>query len=236
MKKSLAAGLLAVLLLTGCTAAPESAAPVPPETESITVAPTETRAPETLAPETVPAETPPAETRPELSPEAYQVVYNYMQEENQEYYIFQGLGPDKDLVWTLETRHLDCAETPRVCPIGTMDGKFFYCEDGSVLALDVITGAQLWENPDFGGTLVDTSAAILDPSGFLYLCSYSGPDLFVLDTAGNTVKKIDHFDPNFYWASRIWQEDRRIWVHLEGGSPEGVDFSAAMDWLPQAQG
>lgn len=223
MKKILAAGLCA-LLLAGCTSpAPKTTETAETPTQTVTVIPLETMEP--TEPETVPQAVP-----------DYQVVYNYMIEDSQEYYIFQGLDENKNLSWTVETAHLPCAQLPRICPMGTMEGKFFYCEDGTVKALDTVSGALLWENAEFGGSLPSDSQFILDPRGYLYLCGYSGPNLFVLDTEGHTVHAVKRFDPDFYWPCRIWEENGQLFVHLEGGSPEGKDFSVPMTWLPEAKG
>lgn len=244
MKKIIAAGMIAGILLTGCgnsqpveTAARESAPTVkviPMETLPVT----ETQPAEI----TLPAETQqplPPETTAEtvaLAPEAYQVVYSCMIEDNQEYYTFQGIGPQKDIVWNLETRHLDCGQVPRITPIGSLDGRFFYAEDGTVIALNTATGETLWENPEFGGCIPNNDCMLLDPSGFIYLSGFEGPDLCVLDVEGNLISKTDCFCPEAYHPVKLWIDGSQLTVHLESDSPEGKTFSVDMSWIPQTQG
>lgn len=238
MKKQLSLLLLTALLLTGCGSSqtPETTMHAPETAPSAAVE--TTQAPETTpAPETT--EIPETEefTVP-LSPDAYQVVYSYvLTDDDQEYYSFQGLDPEKNVIWTRETSHTPAAQLPPCSPVGTMDGSFYYCDSGSLIALDVTTGLVRWENTEFGGSLGNPQSALLDPNGYICLCGYFGPDLFIADTEGNTVKKTDHLDPEYFWASRLRQEGNELLISMEGGPQgQGKEFSLPMDWIPQAMG
>ena len=225
MKKLPHVLLLSALTLTGCG----KKEPAPPPA-LLDLNPT------TQATETLPD---PTEETVELSYAAYQVTYTYLEDQGQEFYTFQGIGPDGAVVWTRESAHLDCAQVQRVSPIGTADGAFFYNEDGTVIALDVKSGEILWENSDFGGNFSTPQAAMVDPDGFLYLCGYFGPDLFVLDLEGNTVKKIDSLNPDYFWAFQVQREGEELVISLEGdGASSGETHiqTVPMDWLPQPQG
>ena len=228
MKKALPLILLTALLLTGCGGKAQEPAQAPAPKLIL-----ETTAPETTVPVTLPD---PTEETVELAYSAYQVTYTYLEDNGQEFYTFQGLDPHGTILWTRETAHLDLSQLQRTGPIGTWEDRFFYYEDGSVVCLDLVTGEELFRNPDFGGAGV---TSLLDPAGFVYLCGYHGPDLFVMDVEGNTVKKIASLDPNYYWAFQIQQVGNELIISLEGDgqdSPEVHTCSVPMDWLPQPQG
>ena len=248
MKKLLSLVCLTALLLTGCGQAPAA-----PETTQATPAiqaaePAETTqvpqatapALEATVPETAVSGSETAETTEDtvpLSPDAYQVAYSYMITDNfYEYYTFQGLDPEGNLLWTRETSRSQGAQVCPSSPVGTMDGRFYYCDSGSLVALDVITGEILWENPDFDGSIGNINAAMLDPNGFIYLCGYFGPELFIADTDGNTVRRVEDLREDAYWAASVTQEGEDLVIHLEGGSENGTDVRVPMDWLPQAVG
>ena len=240
MKKTISLFCVAALLLAGCGKAP--AAPVTESPAETAAVPAVTQAPETTQaaeiPETTAAAIPETtEEAVDLSPDAYQVAYSYMITDNfYEYYTFQGLDPEGNLLWTRESTRSQGAQVCPVSPVGTMDGRFYYCDHGSLVALDVITGEVLWKNPDFDGSIGNMDAAMLDPNGFIYLCGYLGPELFIADTDGNTVRRIEDIDEDAYWAASVSQEGENLVIHLEGGSEDGTDVLVPMDWLPQAVG
>lgn len=235
MKKRMVALLLvSALVLAGCT----NERPDPTKTQT---APSVT----TEAPATEPAETGEAKEEPtepvELSYDAYQVLYTYMIEENEEYYILQGIDHQGNLLWTKETEHLSMAQLPRVSHIGTCEGMYFYSEDGTVIALDVITGEVLWKNGDFGGNFSSDDAVVIDRDGFIYLCGAFGPDFIAIDFQGKTVRKIDSFSKEHSGAFRIDRAGDKLVIHLSNGpdgnvGDEGYLFEVGMDWLPELLG
>ena len=227
--------LCCALLLSGCGAksqAPETLAPTASvESQAVTEAST---APATQATEFLPD---PTQETVALSHAAYQVVYSYMMEDTEEYCTFQGIGPDGSLVWTRETAHFPASETPRINPIGRFEGTYYYNEDGTVVALDVITGDILWQNPEFKGS---TSAALIDEDyGYLYLCGSDSPDFMAIDPQGNTVRRIDVLSTDHSGPIRIQQAGQQLLIYLSKG-PDGAQeefpVTVDMDWIPQAQG
>ena len=239
MKKRILALTLSALMLSGCGAdtTPETtAAPTVAVTEAATEAETTEATRFTQPAETLPD---PTEETVALSYTAYKVTYTYLQDDGQEFYTFQGIDPEGNIAWTKESAHLDMTQIQRIMPIGTWEDRFFYNESGTVVALNIVTGEELWRNEEFSGSFGSETAAVVDPEGFLYLCGVESPDLFVCDVDGNTVKRIDHFDPDHFWPFEIQREGNELVISLEGdstGSGEIHTHRVEMDWLPQPQG
>ena len=225
--------LCCALLLSGCGAKSHT-----PETTAAPTAPLQTQA-------VTEAATQEPDYLPDLPQEsvalshaAYQVVYSYMMEDTEEYCTFQGIGPDGSLVWSQESRHFPASETARIFPIGRFEGTYYYNEDGTVVALDVVTGDILWQNPEFQG-VCDANTVLFDEYGYLYLCGTNGPDFMAIDPQGSTVRRIDVLSADHSIPLRIRQEGRQLVIYLskgpddaEGEFPVTVD----MDWTPQAMG
>lgn len=231
--------LISALILAGCS----NEKPVPTEAQTEPTVATETTA--TEAPVTEPTQTGEVTEEPtetvELSYDAYQVLYTYVNEDNEEYYLLQGIDHQGNLIWSKETEHLAPAQLPRVSHIGTYEGKYFYCEDGTVIALDVTSGEVLWKNGDFGGSFSEDTAALIDSDGFIYLCGALGPDFIAIDVDGKTVKKIDSFSNVHSGAYRIDRKGEKLVIHLSDGpdgnvGDDGYIFEVEMDWLPELLG
>ena len=239
MNKLIPSLILAALLLSGCGAdttpatAPETAAA---PTVAVTEAPTEAETTEATR-FTQPAETlpDPTEETVALSYSAYKVTYTYLRDNGDEFYTFQGIDPEGNVAWTRESAHLGMAQIQRIMPIGTWEDRFFYNEDGSVVALNLVTGQELWRNEEFHGSFGAETAAFVDPAGFLYLCGADTPDLFVCDVDGNTILRINGFEDRSGIPFAIRQEGDTLIVTSE--IPDGtVEHTVPMTWLPQAQG
>ena len=171
-------------LLTGCGPSP---APVSsPEPQGTKPLPTETETPET-APVFKEIQVLPTEA-PELSYDAYQVVYNILTDAGSESGQFQGIGPDGSLLWTYETEHFPQAQIEQITPVGQWQDRYYLIEGGTVKALNIADGTVLFSNSEFGGVPC-REAMVLDDYGYLYLAGYDGPDFFAMDTEGRTVKK-----------------------------------------------
>ncbi len=79
-------------------------------------------------------------------------------------------------------------------------GKVIAYDEQKVIALDAMTGDTIWSNEDTGFP----SAYSFDSNGNLYICSYYGGSLCVIDPKGNTIRKEDHFAGEEYdWASML---------------------------------
>ena len=232
MKKRMFALALSALLLTGCGGqdTPETTEPV---TAEVTAEAETTEATRFTQPaETLPD---PTEETVALSYTAYKVTYTYLQDDDQEFYTFQGIDPEGNIAWTKESAHLDMAQIQRIMPIGTWEDRFLYNEGGTVVALNIVTGQELWRNEEFRGCFGSEKAVLIDPAGFVYLCGGDTPDFFACDMEGNTVLRINSLEDNPGIPFAIRQEGDTLIITSE--IPDGtVEHTVPMTWLPQPQG
>lgn len=122
-----------------------------------------------------------------------------------------------NVVWEYSTPEYEPAELPRVSEVGQNADMYYLVQDGSVIALNVQTGAVEWQNTDFQGS--GTSVAFGEDA--IYLSGYYGPDFFAVSFDGETLTRIERFDENYYWAYDIELNENRAAVYLEGGSNGG---------------
>ncbi len=121
-----------------------------------------------------------------------------------------------DVLWSYKTPEYEMTELDRTGEIGWKADGYYLVEDGAVVSLDARTGEVLWRNDDFGGA--GTASAFGDDA--IYLCGYYGPDFYAVGYDGTTRKRIETFDPDYYWASRIELSDGKAVVYLDGGAAE----------------
>jgi len=164
----------------------------------------------------------PEETEPPSEPTVpvNTITYQYHTEDLKEYARIIAQDQDHNEVWVYETPHIDMAQLQRVSPIGSWNDRYYFVEDRAVVALDIATGEVLWKNSDFGGCPASTDAVAIDDDGTVYLCGYFGPDFFAVSADGNTLKKVDTFNADYYWAHKLEKQDFAILVYFSGG-PEG---------------
>lgn len=233
-----------LLLLTGCSPAAD---PVPEVTETTPVssaaAGTSTTVPaeetETFfAAETTAAPAAEAETALPLSYDAYQVVYNIMEQNGEESGTFQGIGPDGNLIWTYETGTYPQGQMLQISPLGRFQGTYYLLANGTVIAVDITTGQILFENRDFGGC-ASQEVCLIDDYGYLYLCGFDKPDFFAMDPMGHTVKVISTLDKQYFGPFKITADKNILTVHMgqdKQGNSGDFPITIDMDWLPQAKG
>ena len=148
------------------------------------------------------------------------VFFEYKTSDSQEYATLTGFDPDGNAVWSWDTERYEMAQLERVSDIGQWQDRYYYVEDCAVVAVDTASGEILWRNGDFGGCPAGLDASLIDEDGTIYLCGFFGPDFFAVDADGNTLKQIDSFDEDYYWAYKLTKDGSIITVHLSGG-PEG---------------
>lgn len=117
-----------------------------------------------------------------------------------------------NIIWEYSTPEYDPTELPRVSEIGQRSDKFYFVQDGSIIALNVETGVIEWENNDFQGS----GTAVAFGEDAIYLSGYYGPDFFAVSIDGETLARIDKFDENYFWASDIEVDGNQATVYLEG--------------------
>lgn len=121
-----------------------------------------------------------------------------------------------DVLWRYTTPEYEMTELDRTGEIGWNGDGYYLVEGGAVVALDAQTGAVLWRNGDFGGA----SAASALGEDAIYLCGFYGPDFYAVGYDGTTRKRIEAFDPDYYWATRIELRGGEAAVYLTGGAVE----------------
>lgn len=136
-----------------------------------------------------------------------------------EYAVITGYDAAENTVWSFETPRFGVTEMISVVELGQRDDRYYYVENTTVVCLDVQTGTRLWENSDYAGRA--TGFAFGDSA--LYLCGQYGPDFFAVSYTGETLARIEQFDPNYYWASEIELRGDQALVYLYGGTPNYDD-------------
>lgn len=136
-----------------------------------------------------------------------------------EYAVITGYDAAENTVWSFETPRFVMTEMTSVVELGQRDDRYYYVENTTVVCLDVQTGTRLWENSDYAGRA--TGFAFGDSA--LCLCGQYGPDFFAVSYTGETLARIEQFDPNYYWASEIELRGEQALVYLHGGTPNYDD-------------
>ena len=166
------------------------------------------------------------------------MAYNLLTAEGEEFGEFQGIDPEGNLLWTYVTPSYSMAQLSRITPIGLYQDRYYLIEDGTVVALDLLTGNVLFENPDFRGSPAP-EAMLIDDFGYLYLSGYDSPLLFIMDPEGHTVRRITDYDTDYCMPFRLTMEGDTLTIHMEsdgrGGSGD-FPLEITADWLPQAVG
>lgn len=138
-------------------------------------------------------------------------------ENSKEYAIIEGVDASGNIIWIYETGKYDATQLSRVSELGIKDDVYYFVDDGAVVALSLEDGSIIWKNADFGGSGMDCA---FGPDGTIYVTGYFGPDLFVLDSRGNTVKKIDTFNSDYFWPYEVEYANGQIIITFEG-NPSG---------------
>ncbi len=133
------------------------------------------------------------------------------------------------VIWTRTTPKFNTAEVDYVSAIGKNDYTYYYSEDGDIVCLDLSNGSVLWRNKDFGGYPGKWSAGF-DGDGCLYICGYFGPDLFICDSEGTTIKRITSVNDDYYWPYELtyYEEEDTVKVVYEG-TPSGKSQALYID-------
>lgn len=106
-------------------------------------------------------------------------------------------------------------------------GKVIVYDEQSITALDALTGEVLWINEDCGYP----GAYSFDSNGNLYICSYLGSNLCIIDKDGNTIQKKENYAGEDYnWGSMLVLHPDGIlniyYASYGEGNEEGKIFTA----------
>ena len=144
-----------------------------------------------------PVDAPVATPEPVALPERVEMETYF--EDSMDYAIIRAYSGSEE-VWSRELTPQQSTELDSFSELGIVDGLYLYSDVGTVTALDLATGGIVWENSDFGGAV---SGFDWDEQGNLYLSGYYGPDFFMMNTAGQTIQRIDSLHEDYYWAIDI---------------------------------
>lgn len=137
--------------------------------------------------------------------------------DGEEYAIISGLNESGEVVWTYETEKYGVAQLERIFEIGVRENRYYFIEDGTVVVLNLSDGSVLWKNGDYGSFGTDFA---FGKDGTLYLCGYLRPDFFAVDKDGKTLRRIQNFDQDYFWATKIEYQNNQVIVTLDH-SPSG---------------
>lgn len=133
--------------------------------------------------------------------------------DNQERALLTAVDESGNTLWSRWTESYECMQLDAVNELAANDGAYYYVEGGTVVALDLSDGTELWRNADFGGSASDYA---FGEDGTLYLCGYMGPDLFAVDAQGDTLTLIDVLDGALYWPYEMEYLGDRLAIRFEG--------------------
>lgn len=134
-----------------------------------------------------------------------------------EYAIITGVDAAGEVVWSHMSGKYLCAMLDTVEEVLCTDTQYIYCEEGTVVSLDIATGEVLWKNSEFKGYGV---CGLEADDGNLYICGYLGTSFFVVEETGKTVHKIESFGEEYAWAYKIQMDRGKIAVTLGLGPEE----------------
>jgi len=222
MKRVLALCCIFLLLFTTSCAVVDRLAP-PSDAGGKSSASLQTDSPvsgkATLAPTVQPTPTP----VPESTVPAWEGITvdfeQQLDESSREYAVISAKNASGDVLWTIETEHLEMAQMERIAPVGLWQDRDYFVQDDTLVALNVLDASSLWVNDDFSGSIA-SGAALIREDGSVCLAGYFGPDLFISDRDGNTLLKISEIHSEYYWAYRIEPDASDFILTFEGG-PEG---------------
>ena len=144
-----------------------------------------------------------------------------------EYALISGFDENDNTIWEYTTGQYPATQLDLVNEIGFKDDRYYYTEDGSIIALDTGTGEIVWTNDEYMGAVTDSVMG----DDAIYLCGYFGPDFFAVSFDGETVCNIRHFNDTHFWASKIELLDMQVLVHLFGGSENGAPAVFSVDLI-----
>lgn len=145
---------------------------------------------------------------------AVRAIFEHQLTEDQanEYAVIKGVDDEGQEIWSITTDKFGRTDGQTVSEIGLNNGIFYYAEFGTIVALSVTDGTELWRNRDYGGEI---SASDFGDNGCVYLCGYHGPAFFAMDSEGNTLAKIDFFAQDVFGANKIEYLGDQVAVTLE---------------------
>lgn len=134
-----------------------------------------------------------------------------------EYGQIDAYDVEGDLLWSYITECYECGQYDSVEELCKTEDRFYFCENGTLVALDSISGEVLWKNSDLDGWGVD---CCIGENGTLYLCAFTDPAFMAVDKDGKTLHRIERFDDDYTWAHRIEKDGDNAVITMDFGPDE----------------
>lgn len=130
------------------------------------------------------------------------VTMNTWEENNYEHCSLQGIDTSNGAVlWNQYLGAAAATELELGQYLGMNNGLAYALFNGTVYVLDPLTGAIILANPDFGGA---SATWTFSSSGKLYMCGWYGPDLFIMDSNGTTLSRVESLSKDYFWPDYIY--------------------------------
>lgn len=142
--------------------------------------------------------------------------FDEAQETAFEYAIITAYNDVGEVVWKYETPKCIMTEMDAIVELGQRGNRYYFVEDTSVVCIDVESGAVLWKNNDYAGR----ATGIAFGENAIYLCGQYGPDFYAVSYEGKTLARIQEFNPQYCWASKIELLVGTAAVYLYGGTDD----------------
>ena len=150
---------------------------------------------------------------------AVSVDFRRIEDDSNERGEITGISNEGSSVWKYITADYSRTELDRINDIGVFEGRYYFVEGGIVKALDLKDGSTIWSNEEFGGCAYGSA---FKDDGTLFICGYYGPDLFVVDKDGKTLKKIDSFHKDYMWPHKLEILGDQLAITYSG-TPSGTE-------------
>ena len=113
--------------------------------------------------------------------------------------IFYGKDENNKTVWKYETKMGVHTELTTIEKLKVTDDRVYINENGTITVLNKETGKVIWQNNEYNGA---SSSFCFDENETLYIAGYYGPDLFIVNKNGKTIKTLE-FGNKYMWPGNL---------------------------------
>lgn len=128
--------------------------------------------------------------------------------------VITATDKDGNMLWKHECGSFEAMQFDNHTELGKHGENYYYCENGSVIALKLESGEVVWKNSAFDGHGV--KFAFGDKA--IYLCGYFGPDFFAVSYDGATLKRIATISDDYWGARQIEVKNTNVAVYFDSSN------------------
>ncbi len=156
-------------------------------------------------------------------PASIEMEHGYV--EDGEYADIVAHAEDGSEIWRVQDSVDGVTELDTFTDLGQKDEAYYFVSNGSVVALNVYDGSELWRSTvNVGSPALE---AFLFSDDYLYISGYYGPDLTVLTYSGECIYQEDTLDEDYYWPYKIEETETQLLISMEAGpdmsqTPAGI--------------